>query len=121
MQVIDQLLCARWVIPVEPRDTILEHHAIAIQDGKILDILPVDTAEARYQADRTLRLDTHVLIPGLINTHTHAAMSLFRGLADDMPLMQWLNEHIWPAEQRWVSEEFVAAGSRLGSDWVRGR
>jgi 5-methylthioadenosine/S-adenosylhomocysteine deaminase len=113
MQVIDQLLCARWIIPVEPRDVILEHHAIAIQDGRILDILPIDMAEARYQADRVLQLDTHALMPGLVNTHTHAAMSLFRGLADDMPLMQWLNEHIWPAEKRWVSEEFVAAGSRL--------
>lgn len=113
MQVIDQLLCARWVIPVEPGAGILEHHAIALQDGKILDILPTDTACSRYQAGRTLQLDTHALIPGLINTHTHAAMSLFRGLADDLPLMQWLNEHIWPAEQRWVSEDFVAAGSRL--------
>ena len=57
----------------------------------------------------------HVLIPGLINAHTHSPMTLLRGLADDLPLMTWLNQHIWPAEQRWVNPEFVRAGTRLAA------
>lgn len=108
---IDTLIDARWVIPVNPHDTVLENHSVAIHDGRILDILP--TAEAdRYQSDTRHNLETHALIPGLINAHTHASMNLLRGLADDLPLMTWLNEHIWPAEQKWVNEEFVADGTR---------
>ncbi len=113
MQVIDELIHARWVIPVVPRKTVLEHHAIAIHDGRIVDILPSSIAQQQYQPGRSTLLDRHALIPGLVNAHTHAAMSLFRGLADDLPLMQWLNAHIWPAEQRWVGEEFIIAGVRL--------
>ncbi|HFC52832.1 MAG TPA: TRZ/ATZ family hydrolase [Gammaproteobacteria bacterium] len=113
MQTIDTLIHARWVIPVEPADTVHEGHAIAIQDGRILEILPSAEAETRYRAESCHHLSEHVLIPGLVNTHTHAAMSLLRGLADDLPLMEWLNEHIWPAEGRWVSTEFVRDGTQL--------
>ncbi len=108
---IDTLIDARWVIPVNPHDHVLEYHSIAIHDGRIHDILP--TADAgKYQAETRHQLPSHALIPGLINAHTHASMNLLRGLADDLPLMTWLNDHIWPAEQKWVNEEFVADGTR---------
>ena len=108
---IDTLIDARWVIPVNPHDTVLENHSVAIHDGRILDILPTSETD-RYQAETSHSLHSHALIPGLINAHTHASMNLMRGLADDLPLMTWLNEHIWPAEQKWVNEEFVADGTR---------
>jgi len=121
MQTIDSLINARWVVPVEPPDTVLEHHAVAVDQGRIVDILPGPDAERRYQARYTHRFDGHALIPGLINTHTHAAMSLFRGLADDLPLMTWLKEHIWPAESRWVNETFVYDGTTLAvAEMLRG-
>lgn len=113
MQKIDHLINAQWIIPVEPANTLLEHHAIAIQKGRILEILPQDKANTKYSATNNDHLDEHVLIPGLINTHTHSPMSLFRGLADDLHLMEWLNQHIWPAEQKWVNEEFVHDGTQL--------
>jgi 5-methylthioadenosine/S-adenosylhomocysteine deaminase len=121
MQTIDTLIHARWIIPVEPADAVLEHHAIACHDGKIIDILPGDQAEKQYQADSVHHLAQHILIPGLINAHTHAAMSLFRGLADDLPLMDWLQNHIWPAEGRWVNPEFVHDGTQLAiAEMLRG-
>lgn len=121
MQTIDTLIHARWIIPVEPADTVLEHHAIAILDGKILDILPGEQAKIQYQADSTHRLTSHIVMPGLINAHTHAAMSLFRGLADDLPLMDWLENHIWPAEGRWVNPGFVHDGTQLAiAEMIRG-
>ena len=118
---IDSLLCGRWVIPVIPEDTVHEHYAIAVANGKILELLPVAEALAKYQADHVRQLDKHALLPGLINAHTHAAMTLFRGIADDLPLMEWLNEHIWPAEQKWISPEFVEDGTRLAiAEMLRG-
>lgn len=110
---IDLLLCGRWVIPVEPGDTVLVDHAIAVNDGKIIDLLPTAEALNKYQAADLQRLQTHALIPGLINTHTHSPMTLFRGFADDIPLMNWLNDYIWPAEQQWISPGFVTDGTRL--------
>ena len=74
-QTIATLLQARWIVPVEPEGRVLEHHAIAIQDGRILAILPQDEAATRYNAETDLRLDHHVLIPGLINAHTHASIA----------------------------------------------
>lgn len=113
MQTVDTLLHTRWIIPVEPDDRVLIDHSLAIHEGRIAAILPTADARKQYRADTELQLDKHVLIPGLINAHTHAAMSLLRGLADDLPLMDWLQKHIWPAEGRWVSEEFVHDGSLL--------
>ncbi len=110
---IDSLLNARWIIPINPSDELLENHSLAIQAGHILEILPTQYAEQKYKAKHSQTLEQHALIPGLINAHTHTSMSLLRGLADDMPLMTWLNEHIWPAEGRWISEEFIADGTRL--------
>jgi 5-methylthioadenosine/S-adenosylhomocysteine deaminase len=113
MEHVDTLLHARWIIPVEPDHTVFEHHSLAIKDGRIHALLPGDEARRRFQADVVLELAEHALIPGLINAHTHAAMSLFRGLADDLPLMEWLNNHIWPAEGAWVNPEFVRDGTQL--------
>ena len=102
---IDTLLHPQWVITVDAEDRVLADHSVAIRDGQILDILPKATSEQKYSAAHTLELPGHALIPGLINTHTHATMCLLRGIADDLPLMKWLHQHIWPAEQRWVGEE----------------
>lgn len=113
MQTIDTLIHAHWVLPVEPTDTVLEHHSVAVDGGLIVEILPTEQARQQYQANQTFELDQQVVMPGLINTHTHAAMSLMRGLADDLPLMTWLQEHIWPAEQQWIDEQFVREGSEL--------
>ena len=107
------LLNAQWIIPVCPRDELLPDHAIAVDGGRIVEILPRTRAARKYQATTTHSLSEHTLIPGLVNAHTHAAMNLFKGLADDLRLMEWLESHIWPAEQRWVSAEFVRDGTRL--------
>src|SRR3569623_803963 len=121
MEHVDTLIHARWLIPVEPDNTVLDHHSLAIKNGRIHAILATDEARRRYQGAVELKLDQHALIPGLINAHTHAAMSLFRGLADDLPLMEWLNNHIWPAEGAWVSPEFVYDGTRLAmAEMLRG-
>ncbi len=121
MKHIDTLIKAHWVIPVEPRDTVLEHHALALHGGIIVDLLPSQQIEDRYRATATVELSDHVLIPGLINAHTHAGMNLFRGLADDLPLMQWLQEHVWPAEHRWVNEEFTHDSTLLAiAEMIRG-
>ncbi len=109
----DSLIHARWVIPVEPANQVLEQHSIAIEKGRIMAILPSHQAREQIRSDDVLELPEHALISVLINAHTHTPMSLFRGMADDIPLMDWLNKHIWPAEQRWINAEFVADGSRL--------
>lgn len=113
MNDIDTLLHARWVVPVEPDATVLDHHSVAVSNGRIVAVLPTREAQTRYRAAQSIDLPTHALIPGLVNAHTHAAMTLFRGLADDLPLMDWLNHHIWPAEQKWVAPPFVREGSEL--------
>jgi len=113
MKNIDTLLHARWVIPVDGKQSCLDNHSIAIHDDKIVDILPTAQATRAYQATTIRNLDQHALIPGLINSHTHSAMSLFRGVADDRSLMDWLENHIWPAEAQHVNEAFVHTGTEL--------
>jgi 5-methylthioadenosine/S-adenosylhomocysteine deaminase len=113
MTAVDTLIHSQWIAPVEPAETVYEHYSVAIHEGRILDILPTEQARATYQADIEHTLEGHLLIPGFINAHTHAAMTLLRGLADDLPLHDWLNNHIWPAEGRWVNEEFVHDGTQL--------
>ena len=121
MQHLDILIYAGWVIPVEPENVVYEQHAIAIQDGKIVEVLPSSEAVRKYSARITHRLTTHILMPGLINAHTHAAMNLFRGFADDIHWNEWLNERIWPAERAHVNREFVADGTRLAiAEMLRG-
>ena len=121
MNTIDTLVHARWVIPVEPTGVVLEHHSIAIEDGAIRDVFPTAEDPPRYSARAVVDLPTHAVIPGLINAHTHAPMGLFRGLADDLPMMEWLQKHIWPAEERWVGAKFVRDGTTLGvAEMLRG-
>ena len=110
----DLMVCPRWIIPVEPVNVVLEDHALIINSGEIIDLLPQEAATQRYIASSVDVLPDHALIPGLINTHTHAGMTLMRGIADDQPLKTWLEEWIWPLESRWVSTEMVRDGTLLG-------
>jgi 5-methylthioadenosine/S-adenosylhomocysteine deaminase len=107
------LIRARWIVPVEPAGAVLENHAVAVLGDRIDALLPAAEIDARYPGADVVDLADHVLIPGLVNAHTHAAMTLMRGLADDRPLLRWLTEHIWPAETRHVSAEFVTDGTLL--------
>lgn len=109
---IDLLVEPRWIAPVEP-DVLLTQHALAVSGSRIVDLLPAKEALLRYQATEHLILPDHLLIPGLVNLHTHAAMTLMRGMADDRPLMDWLQNHIWPTEAAHVSAQFVHDGTLL--------
>lgn len=112
-QTIDTLIHARWIAPVIPENRLFEDCALAIASNIIVAILPSAEAEKKYVAKNIYNLDQHLLIPGLINGHNHAAMTLLRGFADDTPLQTWLEEHIWTAESRWVDEAFVKDGTEL--------
>ena len=119
--IIDTLIHARWIIPVEPESVTYEHYSLAIDGGKIIDLLPTELARQKYWGAITENLQDHALLPGLINCHTHAAMTLMRGIADDLPLMEWLQQHIWPLEQKWMSEAFVKDGTDLAiAEMIRG-
>ena len=118
---VDLAIEARWIAPVLPRGVLFEYATVLIDQGIIRDLLPTYEARQHYSAARVISLDEHVLIPGLINLHTHAAMAVMRGLADDMPLMTWLQQHIWPAEAEFVSERFVRDGTLLAAaEMLRG-
>ena len=108
----DLILQPAWIIPVEPRGAVLEDHCLAVRDGRIAALLPAAEA-ALWDCGERLQLPTHALLPGLVNAHGHAAMTLLRGYADDLPLLPWLEKHIWPAETAHVSAEFVRDGTRL--------
>ncbi|RRV37546.1 TRZ/ATZ family hydrolase [Pseudomonas sp. o96-267] len=109
---LDLLLLPTWLVPVEPAGVVLRDHGLGIRDGQIALIAP--RAEAlRHPVKEVRELPQCLLAPGLINAHGHAAMSLLRGIADDLPLMTWLHEHIWPAEGKWVDEDFVRDGTDL--------
>ncbi len=113
---IDLLITSAHILPLASdtqRPKILSPGCIAINQGRIIDLGEPTNLKARYLPKETLELKQHTLIPGLINSHTHAPMSLFRGMADDLPLMTWLNDHIWPAEGRWISPEFIQSGTEL--------
>ena len=121
MQSVDTLVDARWVIPVEPEGVVLERHSVVVHAGRIEAILPHAQARSDFDAAQVVALGEHALLPGLVNAHTHAAMTLMRGVADDLPLMRWLEEHIWPIERRWVGEEFVRDGAMLAvAEMLRG-
>lgn len=109
------MLSASWIVPVEPAGQVLEEHAIAVRDGVIAALGPRAEIEARFPDAERAHLEDAVLIPGFVNAHTHAAMSLMRGMADDLPLHEWLEQHIWPTEARVVDEAFVRAGTRLAA------
>lgn len=109
---VDLIIQAGWIIPMEVDKQVLCDHAILISQDKIVGIEKACIAK-HYKNAEFVERPNHVLLPGLINAHGHSAMTLFRGLADDLPLMDWLNHHIWPAENRWVSNEFVRHGAQL--------
>jgi 5-methylthioadenosine/S-adenosylhomocysteine deaminase len=113
MQHCDILILPEWCVPVEPAGEVLTGVAVAVNDGRIAGIVSAADARKTYQPSVTIERPGHVLIPGLVNAHVHAAMTMFRGLADDLPLEPWLREIIWPAEQRFVSAEFVRDGTEL--------
>ena len=121
IETVDSLIGAEWLIPIEPHDTVLRDHGVAIRDGRIVAVLDFAEALQRFAPRQQTFLAGHVLLPGLINLHTHAAMTLLRGLADDLALMDWLNHHIWPAERAHVSDEFVFDGTLLAcAEMLRG-
>lgn len=118
---IDTLIEAAWILPIEPAGALLSGHALAIDGGLIVEILPVSDVPQRYIAKDHFKLDGHVLIPGLINLHTHAAMTLLRGIADDRPLMDWLEHHIWPLEAKHLSPAFAHDGTMIAcAEMLRG-
>ncbi len=111
---VDLVVHAQWIVPVEPAG-VLAGHALVVDRGDIVDVVESRAAERDYAAAQRIDLPTHVLIPGLVNAHTHAAMNLLRGIADDVPLKAWLEAHIWPREGRFVSPEFVHDGTLLAA------
>jgi 5-methylthioadenosine/S-adenosylhomocysteine deaminase len=111
-ETIDLLIEPRWIATVDS-DTILSNHSVAVNNERIVAVLPTREARTRFKATSHVKLPEHILIPGLINLHTHAAMTLMRGIADDLPLMEWLQKHIWPIEGANLSPQFVYDGTRL--------
>jgi 5-methylthioadenosine/S-adenosylhomocysteine deaminase len=121
MPTIDLLIEAKWILPIAPENTVLENHSLAVHNGEIIEVLSADEAKEKYYADEFLDLKSHVLMPGLVNSHTHTPMNLFRGLADDLDLMDWLNNYIWPAEGKIISAESTALGAKLAfAEMIRG-
>ena len=112
-----QILQPDWIVTVNQGFEILQDYAVVIEDNRILELTSVDEINDLpcYPEAEHIRLPDCALLPGLVNSHTHASMSLFRGMADDLPLMEWLHEHIWPAEARWVNPEFAVDGYKLAA------
>lgn len=120
-QACDLLIEAGWVVPVEPHGVVLEDHAVAVSNGVIVAVLPRAEARARFQASQVVSRPGSVLVPGLVNAHCHNPMTLLRGVADDLPLMTWLQQHIWPIEGQVIGPDFVADGIELAvAEMVRG-
>jgi 5-methylthioadenosine/S-adenosylhomocysteine deaminase len=115
MKKIETLLECRWVAPVQPRDAVLADHAIAIDGSRIVAVVPTELARTQFEPRERVQLSDHLVTPGLVNAHTHAAMALLRGVGDDLPLNRWLHERIWPLEAALVSEQFVYDGTRLAA------
>jgi 5-methylthioadenosine/S-adenosylhomocysteine deaminase len=113
MRHCDSLIAPQWCVPVEPSGTVLENHAVAVIDDRVAAILPLQEAREQFQPSVFVERPGHVLIPGLVNAHVHAAMTLLRGLADDLPLDAWLRQGVWPVERRFASAEFVRDGTEL--------
>ena len=107
------IISARWIAPVVPQNTVLEDHSLVIQAGKIIALESTAKAISKFPHAEVIDRNNHLIIPGLVNAHTHVGMSLFRGYADDVPLMTWLNDYIWPAEGKWMGPEYVRAGTEL--------
>ncbi len=112
-QEVDLIISSRWVLPIAPRNIALDNHSIAIDQGNIVALAETASLLTKFHSKQHIRLNDHVLMPGLVNAHNHTPMTLFRGLADDLALMDWLTHHIWPAEKALINPESVAIGSRL--------
>jgi len=120
-QPCDLLIEAGWVVPVVPHGVVLTDHAVAVSGGRIQAILPIAQARMQYVPKDTVTRPEAVLIPGLVNAHTHNPMTLLRGIADDLPLMTWLQQHIWPVEAAVIGPDFVADGTTLAiAEMLRG-
>ena len=118
---VDKIISATWIYTGEDPDKILFDHSIVVNDQKIRDIQPNIKAHEMYEAEETFQLSDHILLPGLINAHTHSAMSLLKGYADDLQLETWLNDYIWPAESKFVNYDFVLNGSELAiAEMIKG-
>lgn len=118
---VDKIISATWIYTGEDQDKVLFDHSIVVSDQKIRDIQPTIKAHEMYEAELTYQLSDHILLPGLINVHTHSAMSLLKGYADDLQLETWLNDYIWPAESKFVSYDFVLDGSELAiAEMIKG-
>ena len=113
MENIDTLITARWLIPIEPAGCVLEHHALAVSGGRILAVGPAAELSRRYKPEVSVARPNHVLLPGFVNAHTHAAMTLLRGAAESPSFDRWLKGEVWPLEQRWVDAEYVRDGTEL--------
>ena len=110
LQKCDLLIEAKWIVPIIPADTILENHALIVDQGMIIDLLPKDKARQKYLPETIVERNGSVLLPGLVNAHTHNPMTLMRGCADDLALMPWLQDHIWPIEGAVMGPDYVADG-----------
>lgn len=116
-----EILLPRWVVPARPEGVVLKGYGVLIENGRIAAVSAAEQLLESQPRATITRLPGHALMPGLVNSHAHSAMVLMRGLADDLPLMRWLEEHIWPAEQRWVGAEFVRVGTDLAmAEMLRG-
>lgn len=113
MEHIDTLITARWVIPIEPAGHVLDDHAVAVHHGRIVAVEPVQQALQRFSPRETVARPTHALLPGFVNVHTHAAMTLLRGAAESSSFDHWLRQQVWPLEQRWIDAEYVRDGTEL--------
>ena len=112
-QKVDSIILARWVAPVDAQEKVFDNYGVALTDGNIVALDTHKNLKQQYSANHYYELPDHLLIPGLINAHTHAAMNLLKGFADDLPLMTWLQQHIWPAESKMMSDKFVYQGTQL--------
>ncbi|MDO8954051.1 MAG: TRZ/ATZ family hydrolase [Gammaproteobacteria bacterium] len=121
MQHVETIIQPKWLITVDKHNRILENHSLVIDRGRIIDIISNQLLKSKYTAIKIHYLDNHAILPGFINAHTHNAMSLMRGFADDLPLMSWLHNYIWPAERLYVGPEMVCDGMRLAlAEMIRG-
>ncbi|GHD69897.1 N-ethylammeline chlorohydrolase [Luteimonas padinae] len=117
----DLLVEAGYVVPVEPHGVVLEDHAVAVRGGAIVAVLPRAEARARFAPAEVVSRPDGVLLPGFVNAHTHNPMTLMRGIADDLPLKVWLQQHIWPIEAAVMAPDFVAEGIALAiAEMLRG-
>ena len=113
MQTIDLVVIPKWILSMDDKQTTHVDHAIAVDKGNILSVAPLDQINQHYIAKQTVHRPHHVVLPGFVNAHTHTAMNLLRGLCDDIALMDWLNQYIWPAEKKWLSPAFIRDGMTL--------